>query len=336
MKAAQVNRYLKDAGKAIDNISVNEIGTPSVGEHDVRIRVKAAGVNPLDILTIIGSIKMVQDYAMPLTLGNECAGMVERIGSAVRDFHPGDRVMARLPFDRIGSFAEFAVAPADAVAPLPYGFDFAEAAAIPLSGLTAWQALDELGAKSGQSVLIPGGSGGLGRMLVPLAKARNLTVIVTGNARSREEILALGADRYLDYRREHYWEAGLEVDHVIDAIGPAEFDHELSVMRPGGVLVSLRGMPNKAFTERAGITGAKRLMFSLFSASYDRKARAKDVTYRFMMVQANGEQLRKVADIIRQGGAPTIDPNEFRLDDVRDALRLVNDGHPAGKVVIRI
>lgn len=86
MKATQVNRYLKDAGKAIDNISVNEIGTPSVGEHDVRIRVKAAGVNPLDILTITGSIKMVQDYAMPLTLGNECAGMVERIGSTGSGF----------------------------------------------------------------------------------------------------------------------------------------------------------------------------------------------------------------------------------------------------------
>lgn len=125
------------------------------------------------------------------------------------------------------------------------------AAAIPLTGLTAYQAIvEELEAKAGETVLIPGGSGSFGQMAVPIAKAMGLDVIVTGNSRARERFLEMGADRYIDYKEENYWEQLSEVDLVIDTLGASEFLHELSVLKRGGRLMSLRTGPNKAFAER--------------------------------------------------------------------------------------
>ena len=118
---------------------------------------------------------------------------------------------------------------------MPEGYDFNTAAAIPLTGLTAYQAIvEELEAKPGQTILIPGGSGSFGQMAVPIAKALGLRVIVTGNARAKERFLAMGVDRYLDYKAENYWEVLSDIDHVIDTLGPGEFEHELVVLKKGG------------------------------------------------------------------------------------------------------
>lgn len=166
---------------------------------------------------------------MPLTLGNECSGIVEQVGSKVRDFQKGDRVYTRLPINKIGAFAEYVAVEQDAIAKMPEGYDFNTAAAIPLTGLTAYQAIvEELEAKSGETILIPGGSGSFGQMAVPIAKALGLRVIVSGNARAKEQFLAMGVDRYLDYKTEHYWEVLSDMDHVIDTLGPSEFERELA------------------------------------------------------------------------------------------------------------
>lgn len=337
MRAAWIDRYEKDVAAAIGGVKVGEVDTPAAGDDEVMVRVKAAAVNPLDILTITGGVKLIQDYSMPLVLGNEFSGYVEKVGNSVTGFRPGDRVYARTPIDRAGAFAEYMVLPESALAAMPKGYDFAEAVAIPLTGLTAWQALkEELRATPGQSVLIPGGSGSFGRMAVPIAKDLGLTVTVAGNARSREEILGLGADRYLDYRKENYWESGIEVDYVIDALGPNEFDHELSVLKAGGTLLGLRGVPNKVFAEQMGMPLLKRVLFSLAGSKLDGMACKQGKNYRFMFVRADGGQLCHITEIMEQHNVHSaIDPHKFHLDDARDALGLVASGHPAGKVVIR-
>ena len=172
---------------------------------EVLVKVKAAAVNPLELLILTGSVKLIQDYPMPLTLGNECAGVVEQVGSRVIGLKKGDKVYTRLPLAKIGAFAEYVVVDQNALAPIPQGYDFTTAAAIPLTGLTAWQGItEELEAKPGSTLLIPGGSGSFGQMAVPIAKALGLRVIVTGNSRARESILAAGAERYLDYQKENY------------------------------------------------------------------------------------------------------------------------------------
>ncbi|WP_294542517.1 NADP-dependent oxidoreductase [uncultured Gemmiger sp.] len=333
MKAVQIDRYSKEIRTVL-----REIPVPEIGPTEVLVEVRAAAVNPLELLILSGSVRLIQDYPMPLTLGNECSGVVKAVGEAVTGFRAGDKVYTRLPLSRIGAFAEYVAVEQAALSPMPAGYDFSDAAAIPLTGLTAWQGLtEELEVQRGKTLLIPGGSGSFGQMAVPLAKALGLHVIVTGNARARASIMAAGADRYLDYRKENYWEVLSGVDYVMDTLGAGEFSRELSVLKPGGRLLSLRTGPNKAFAERHHLGPAKRLLFTAAGAGYDRAARKQGKEYRFLFVRADGAQLREVTRIVEQNHIlPRTDPRTFTLETAREALELVKNGPTDGKVLLRL
>ncbi len=333
MKTAQLDHYAKRG-----QLVVREAPVPEPAANEVLIKVRAAAVNPLELLIASGSIRLIQDYRLPQTLGNECSGIVERVGSHVRAFQPGDAVYTRLPLERIGAFAEYVAVAETAVAKMPAGYAFDVAAAIPLTGLTAWQGLVEvLEAHAGQTLLIPGGSGSFGQMAVPIARTLGLRVLVTGNERAREQFLAMGVERYIDYRRENYWEVLSGVDLVIDTLGTGEFEHELSVLKPGGRLLSLRATPNGEFARRSGFPWYKRALFTLAGMKYDRAARRQGKEYRFLFVHSDGEQLRRITEIVEQNHiTPTIDPHRFSLDQINDALRLVAEGPINGKVIIRM
>ena len=333
MKAVQITSYTKNI-----NTILSDIPVPQISDSEVLIQVKAAAVNPMELLILTGSIKLIQDYPMPLTLGNECSGIVEQVGSKVKEFQKGDRVYTRLPIGKIGAFAEYVAVEQDAVAKMPEGYDFNIAAAIPLTGLTAYQAIvEELEAKPGQTILIPGGSGSFGQMAVPIAKALGLRVIVTGNARTKEQFLTMGVDRYLDYKTENYWEVLSDIDHVIDTLGPDEFEHELAVLKKGGRLVSLRTGPNKVFAEHNGFTGLKKQMFSLAGSKFDKAAQKQGKEYRFVFVRSDGAQLQKITEIVeKQQVKPAVDPHVFSLAQVNEALQLVAKGQLNGKVMIQM
>lgn len=333
MRAAQIKRYSKNI-----QITVNQLSIPEVGPSDVLVKIKAAAVNPLEQLILTGSIRLIQDYRMPLTLGNECAGVVEQTGAEVTRFKAGDKVYACLPLDNIGAFADYVAVDQDAMTFMPKDCDFLTAAAIPLTGLTAYQAFtEELEVRPGETVLITGGSGSFGEMAVPIAKALGLNVIVSGNERAKERMLHIGADRYLDYRKENYWEVLSEVDHVIDTLGAKEFEHELAVLKKGGRLLSLRTAPNKRFAERNGFSMLKRLLFTAAGARYDRKARRQGKEYRFMFVRADGTQLEKVTQIVEERQVrPRISSSVFTLEQTAEAIRFMAHGHTDGKVIIRL
>lgn len=333
MKAAQLNRY----GRA-SRLVVREIPVPEPAADEVLIKVRAAAVNPLELLIASGSIRLIQSYRLPQTLGNECSGVVERVGSQVRAFRPGDAVYTRLPLERIGAFAEYVAVAETAVAKMPAGYAFDVAAAIPLTGLTAWQGLVEvLDARPAQMLLVPGGSGSFGQMAVPIARDLGLRVLVTGNERSREEFLAMGVERYIDYRKENYWEVLSGIDLVIDTLGAGEFAHELSVLKPGGRLLSLRAVPNGEFARRSGFRWYKRVLFSLAGMKYDRAARRQGKEYRFMFVHADGGALRRITEIVERNHiTPAVDPHHFTLEQINDALQLVARGSLQGKVIIRM
>lgn len=333
MKAAQLDRYAKES-----RLVIREIPKPEPAPDEVLIRVRAAAVNPLELLLVSGSVRLIQDYRLPQTLGNECSGVVEQVGTHVRKVRPGDAVYTRLPLDRIGAFAEYVAVAETAVAKMPRGYAFDVAAAIPLTGLTAWQGLvDVLEARPGQRLLIPGGSGSFGQMAVPIARSLGLRVLVTGNERAREQFLAMGVERYIDYRKENYWETLSDVDLVIDTLGAGEFTHELSVLKPGGRLLSLRTAPNGEFARRNGFPWYKRALFTLAGMKYDRAARRQGKAYRFLFVHADGEQLRRITEIVERNHIlPAIDPHHFSLDQVNEAMRLVAEGPTLGKVIIRM
>lgn len=333
MKAVQITQYEKQIHTVLSEVEV-----PQIGPNEVLVQVKAAAVNPLELLILTGSVKLIQDYVMPLTLGNECAGIVEKVGAQVTGFAQGDRVYARLPLEKIGAFAQYVAVDQGALAPMPAGYDFVTAAAIPLAGLTAWQGLhEELEVRPGGSILITGGSGSFGQLAVPLAKSMGLHVIVSGNARARESVLAAGADEYLDYRKERYWEQLAGLDYVLDTLGAGEFSQELSVLKEGGRLLSLRTGPNRAFAVKNHFSPAKRLLFSLAGLRYDRAAQKQGKEYRFLFVRADGRQLREITRIVETKKiVPKVHPKTFSLQQADEALQLVAQGHPEGKVILEL
>ncbi|RDZ12791.1 oxidoreductase [Priestia megaterium] len=331
MKAAQITKYSKNI-----YAQVNDIPIPEIDDNEVLVKVKAAAVNPLEMLTITGSVKLIQDYEFPLTLGNELTGIIEKVGKNVIEFQVGDDIYTRLPLKKIGAFAEYAAIDATAIAPMPKNLSYVEAAAVPLAGLTAYQGLhEELEAQFGKSVFIPGGSGSFGQIAVPIAKKMGLNVIVSGNSEARERTLEMGADQYLVYATENYVDLLSNVDYVIDTLGPKEFNNELSIIKPGGKLLSLRTGPNKRFGKDRDFPLWKQKLFSLAGAKYDHKAKKHDVEYHFIFVRSDGAQLKEVTKIIEENTiVPPIHPTLFTIDNVNEALELVANGRPKGKVII--
>lgn len=164
-----------------------------------------------------------------------------------------------------------------------------------------------------------------------------LRVIVTGNSRSREKLIKLGADRYIDYKEENYWEVLTDMDYVIDTLGANEFTHELSVLKRGGRLLSLRTAPNKMFAKRNGFPWLKRVLFTLAGSKFDSAARKQGKEYRFLFVRSNGEQLERVTAIVEKYNIrPDIDSRIFSLSQVNEALMLIANGKLNGKVIIRM
>lgn len=333
MKAAQIKKYTKGI-----KVSVNEVFIPEPNENEVIIKVMAAAVNPLDFLQLTGSVRLIQDYRMPLTLGNECSGIVEKTGNNVKDFRAGDRVYTRLPINRIGAFADYVTVDHEALAKMPSGYDFVTAAAIPLAGLTAYQGLiEELEVQAGKTLLITGASGSFGQVAVPIAKSMGLRVIVTGNTRSKDKLLKMGVDQYIDYKMENYWKVLSDVDYVIDTLGANEFEHELSVLKKGGRLLSLRTAPNRMFAKRNGFSWLKRVLFTLAGSKYDSAARKQGKEYRFMFVRSSGDQLKRVTEIVEKYHImPDIESRTFSLSQVNEALELMANGKLNGKIIIRM
>lgn len=332
MKAAQLTKYESDF-----KLVVRDIPTPTPSENEVLVQVKVAAVNPIEHLIGSGSVKLIQNYDMPLTMGNELSGIVTAIGSAVSRFKVGDAVYSRLPLTKIGAFAEFVAIDEQAVALKPKTLDFEHSAAVPLTGLTAYQGFtEELEARPGQSVMIPGGSGSFGQLAIPIAKELGLKVMASGNARGRENAAAMGVSQYFDYKQENYWESLAPVDYVIDTIGKPELSHELSVLKSGGRLLSLRMGPNRRFAKQHQLSFLKTMLFSMAGAQLDHQAKKAGVQYHFIFVRSDGAQLAKITEIVeRENIVPAIDPTEFSLAQVNEALELVANGHPKGKVLVR-
>ncbi len=168
-------------------------------------------------------------------------------------------VFGRLPLDHIGAFAEYVAVDSQALAKVPDYLSDEEAATVPLTALTIMQALDLMGAQAGKTIFISGGTGGVGGMAIPIAKAKGLKVITNGSGDSAERVLNLGADRFIDYKTEDYTKTVSEVDYVLDTLGGAETEKQMSIMKKGGHLVSLRAMPNGAFAKRMNLPKWKQM-----------------------------------------------------------------------------
>jgi oxidoreductase, zinc-binding len=332
MKAIQIFKYNKQDISA----TLVEIAKPDIQADEVLVRIKAAGVNPLDNKITRGGVKMLVPHKLPLTMGHEFAGIVEEVGSQVRGLSAGDKVYGLMPTIKAGAFAEWVAVPASILAPMPEGLSYTEATSIPLTALTAYQALELMQVQAGKTIFISGGSGGFGAMAIPLAKARGLIVYTSGNAASRERVLALGADRYFDYRTEDYLQELKQVDYVIDSVGGVELSKQIKLLSSGGRIVSLNGMPNGRFARSFGLPKWKQWLLSLVGLSLDRQAKRVGATYDFLFVQANGSQLKRITELIEKLGIrPTIS-KVFTLEEANEALQSIDKSSSLGKTVLTL
>ena len=332
MKVVQIDNY----SKTIDSVKIREINIPEIKPDEVLVRVKSVGINPVDNMITRGDVKLITPYSFPLTIGNELAGVIEKTGEKVTEFKEGDRVFSRLPTNKIGAFAEYVAINKKDLAKIPEYLSFNEAAAIPLTALTAYQALDILQVKSGETLFISGGSGCFGAMAVPLAKARGIKVITNGSLENKERVLALGAEQFLDYKTEDYAQLLHDVDGVIDTIGGKETEKQFFILKQGGKLVSLKGMPNGRFAKKMGLPLWKQWIFGFAGRSFDNMAKKRNQEYHFIFVQSSGEQLSEIAKVLEENQIrPSID-SIYSFEDIAKALVKVDKGSSRGKTIVEI
>ena len=332
MKAAILNEYNKNGC----DLEIRDIPIPKVADNEVLVKIRTAGVNPLDNMIVHGEVKLIVPYSFPLVMGNEFVGIIEKTGSTVKNFSEGDRVYGRMPLKKIGAFAEYAAIDQSAIAKVPEYLSDEEAACVPLTALTALQAFELMQLKKGETVLISGGTGSLGAMAIPVAKSFGLTVITNGNGASEERVKKLGADCFIDYRKEDYSEVLSDVDYVLDTLGERELPKEFAVLKQGGSLVSLRGLPNGEFAARSGMSFIKRMMFKMAGSKYDKMAAAKGQKYFFIFVHADGAGLDRITEIFRDTHLEASVDEVFSLDDVNMAMKKVASGGSKGKTILKI
>lgn len=308
-----------DAFGGADKLRIAEMPTPEPGPGEVLIKVACAAVNPVDWKIREGMLEGLFPHAFPLILGWDAAGVVTVLGAGVSEFALGDRVYAycRKPLVQWGAYAEFIALPADHVAPMPKSLSFAEAASIPLVGLTSWQSLFDAGElQAGQTVLIHAGAGGTGGKAIQFAKHAGATVLTTASAANHDHVRELGADHVIDYRTENFVDAvkrvepdGVDLAYVTAAGIIAD---TMTALRPGGRLVSIVEQPDREHAARRSVTAS------------------------FVFVEPSGAQLRDIAALVEAGTVKPLPIQEYALEDAAKAHAESERGHVRGKIVLRV
>jgi len=332
MKAFILERYGKKS-----SMRLGEMPKPEVRDHDVLVAIHAASLNQLDAKIRDGEFKLILPYRLPLILGNDVAGVVVGVGPKVRGFKSGDEVYARPNQDRIGTFAEFIAMNEADVALKPRNLTMEESASIPLVGLTAWQVLIERAElKKGQKVLIHAGSGGVGTFAIQLAKHIGATVATTTSAANVDLVRSLGADIVIDYKKQDFVKVLNGYDVVLNSLGKDTLEKSLKVLKPGGKLISISGPPDIAFAKESGLNWLFQQVMRLLSYGIRRKAKRHGISYSFVFMRANGEQLSKITSLIESGVVRQVVDRIFPFLATNEAMDYLATGRAKGKVVITV
>jgi NADPH:quinone reductase-like Zn-dependent oxidoreductase len=298
--------------------------------------VHAAGLNPVDFKFRQGKLRVIHKPKLPFVLGNELAGEVIAVGKDVKRFRVGDRVFARVAKERAGAFAEQACVGEDQVALMPREMDFAAAAAVPLAGLTALQALrDELGIKPGQKLFISGGAGGVGTFAIQIAKWLGAHVTATASKRGEALVRSLGCDEVIDYTADDISKLGRRFDAGFDLIGGKTLTQMFEIMKPETKIVSVAAMPEPQ-TAIKDLGGRPMLSALFWIASYGIRARARraGVSYRYLFMHPSGSELAQLAELIEQGKLKVTIDRTYPLANIAEAFAYVESGRAKGKVVV--
>jgi len=332
MKAFIVNRYGKK-----EKLQLTEIAEPVVKETDILVQIYSASVNLLDSKIRNGEFKLILPYKAPFTLGHDVAGIVTEVGTKVSKFKVGDEIYARPADYRIGTFAELISINEKDVALKPKNLSMAEAASIPLVGLTVWQALvEKANLKKGQKVFIQAGSGGVGTFAIQLAKHLGATVATTTSAANIDLVKSLGADIVIDYKKDDFETILKDYDVVLNSQDVKTLEKSLRILKPGGKVISISGPPDPAFGQEINANWFLKIILKFLSAGIRKKAKRLGVNFSFLFMRAQGEQLSEITRLIESGVIKPVMDKVFPFEQTNEAMAYVETGRARGKVVIKI
>src|SRR5215218_8750961 len=316
MRSAEMKGY---GSSEVVEINQNAAAPNDPSDEKVLVKVKAAGVNPIDWKIREGYMQQMISLQFPSTLGMDFSGTIEKVGAGVSGFNVGDDgVYGQASVTRGGSgaFAEIALANADSIAHKPKSLNHQEAAGLPLVGVSAWQALVEtIGLTDGQKkILIHGGAGGIGSIAIQLVKRLGAYVATTANTNDKQFVKELGADEVIDYKTQTFEDLlPHDYDAVFDTVGGETYKRSFEVLKRGsGMIVSMLEQPNQQLMEQFGVKAI------------------------FQFTQVNRERLTKLAQWVDQNNIRVNVDRTFPLEEASKALDYQKDVHPRGKVVLAI
>jgi NADPH:quinone reductase-like Zn-dependent oxidoreductase len=308
MKAVVIHGY---GGPGV--LKIEDVLRPEPRDDEILIRVVAASINPVDVAIRQGYLAKLIGDRLPLIPGMDAAGVVEKTGAKITSFNTGDPVYAFFTLDGEGGYAEFVLAKESEIAPKPKSASYAEAAAVPAAGSTAWQALIETAKLSaGQTVLIHGGSGGVGHFAIQIAKAQGAKVIATASSANQDFLKKLGADLTIDYTKTKFEDVAKEVDVVLDMVGEETLKRSYGVVKKGGIIVSIVDEPEQAALDAHAIRGV-----TLRSSP---KAKVLEELTRLI-------EAKKIKPVVSQ---------VLPLSEVAKAQDQIATRHTRGKVVLQV
>lgn len=310
MKAAQLEEY-GDASV----MRINEVEVPVVGPGKLLVEVHASSINPFDTSVREGYMKEAIPLELPVTLGGDIAGVVMDTGDGVTHVSKGDKVygQANVVAGNSGAFAEVALTAGGQVAKMPENLDFQQAASLPLVGVSAWQATTQhINLQAGQKLFVHGGAGGIGSIAIQIAKHIGAFVAVSATGEGKDFVTQLGADQVVDYKSEDITQVLSEYDALFDTTPGQEIDRVLTILKPGGIAVSMLTGADEAVAQERGVTAITQ------------------------STKVTTEALDALCNLIEGGVVTPQVEKVFDLDQIQEAFRAQESGDIRGKVVVAI
>ncbi len=310
MKAIVIDQY-----GGIEELKERDVERPEINDDQVLLEIHATSINPIDWKLREGYLKEMLPFEFPIILGWDAAGIIAETGSNVSTFKVGDRVFTRPLTTRQGTYAEYVPVEEHLLAKMPESMSFEEGAAIPLTGLTAWEGLVEIaGVKKGDKVLVHAGAGGVGTFAIQIAKSFGAYVATTASAKNKELLESLGADQVIDYKNEDFSEILQDFDIVLDTMGGEIRQKSFGVLKKKGKLVSTVEPPSEGEEEKY------------------------DVEIGYFFLEPDGEKLQKLADLYESGQLKAIigETFEFTEKGLKSAHKRSETHHAQGKLVIQV
>lgn len=326
MKVLQIEKY----GELKDSLSINEIEKPSIKATDILIETKAAGLNPIDYKMVNGALKDMIPLSLPSTIGFDVSGVIVKKGAEVTKFELGDAVYTRVPQQQMGTVAEYVAVESSVVSKKPDNISFEEAAGLPLTGLTAIQALESVGLKENDRVLIHAGSGGIGTFAIQYAKAKGAFVYTTTSTTNVDMVKALGADRVIDYKTEDYKTIAKNLDIVFDTLGNNYTLEAFEIIKEGGKVTTIAGLPDEETAKLMGINNYK------LPEKLSKLIKGKKAIYRYTWMQPNSEQLDKISSMVKDTKIKLVVDKVYSFKDSIEAYLYLSTGRAKGKVIISL